>query len=122
MTDQKRRVELDYTNWRGERRIRRVVPNGCMTFESNAWHPEPQWLMWATDEKGEDLKGYAVAGIHSCKPVVEKSAEENQWLLHCRHGQSCYRHGVCLFGCPLKGHPKLHQWMADEAGKSVERL
>ena len=34
-------VYIDYTNWRGDRRIRRIVPRELWYGES-PWHVEPQ--------------------------------------------------------------------------------
>jgi hypothetical protein len=41
-------VIIDYTNWRGERAMRRVQPIS-FEFASNRWHVEKQWLMTAID-------------------------------------------------------------------------
>lgn len=52
MTEQ--RVRILYTNYRGETALRTVVPIR-LHFGSTSWHPEPQWLMDATDvQKGEE--------------------------------------------------------------------
>lgn len=61
-------VRIDYTNYRGERRERRIVPI-AIRFTANEWHPEPQWLMHAIDiEKaaaGEPAgRDFAMKGIH----------------------------------------------------------
>lgn len=66
--DEPGEVRIDYTNWRGVRRIRRVVPVK-FEFGSNEWHPEPQWLMEARDldieEEGvNSLRTFALKGIH----------------------------------------------------------
>lgn len=58
-----RTVTLDYTNHRGERRTRRVLP-AKIWFGSTEFHPEPQWLLQAYDlEKGKD-RDFAIKGIH----------------------------------------------------------
>jgi hypothetical protein len=60
-----REVIIDYTNWRGERAKRRVVPIS-LVFTYNEWHPEQQWLMIALDsENGGKKKFFAMKGIHS---------------------------------------------------------
>lgn len=52
MSDE-REVRVHYTNWRGEKRWRRIIPTRIW-FGSTKWHPEPQWLLDALDlEKGE---------------------------------------------------------------------
>ena len=57
-------VIIDYTNWRGERRERKIVPQ-CIAFESTKYHPGQQWLLVATDlEKGE-RRTFAMDSIHS---------------------------------------------------------
>jgi predicted DNA-binding transcriptional regulator YafY len=57
-------VVIDYTNWRGERSLRRIRPL-AIAFENNEWHPETQWLLEAVDlEKGEN-RTFAMNNIHS---------------------------------------------------------
>ena len=64
MTDLAQEVIIDYTNWRGERAMRRIRPTGRVTFENNEWHPETQWLLEAVDiDKGE-IRSFALANIH----------------------------------------------------------
>lgn len=68
-----REVEIDYTNWRSERRIRRIQPIG-ISFESTEWHPHPQWLLHAFDiEDDRALKMFSMATIHSWKAMKESS-------------------------------------------------
>lgn len=63
MSDPRKHVIIDYTNWRGERGLRRIVPL-AMRFENNEWHTESQWLLEADDvEKGE-TRTFAVVNIH----------------------------------------------------------
>lgn len=62
-----RRVVIDYTNWRGERREYVVEPS-AMFWGSNEWHPEPQWLMIAV-ELGRDKRTFALKNIHSWRTV-----------------------------------------------------
>lgn len=57
-------VEIDYTNWRGERRVREIRPFR-LSFESNEWHPQKQWLLYAFDRGDGKLKSFALRGIHS---------------------------------------------------------
>lgn len=66
-TGNETRVEIDYTNWRGERSIR-TITSGRVKFASNEWHPEPQWLLEAYDwPKG--WRDFAMEDIHSWKPA-----------------------------------------------------
>lgn len=61
-------VEIDYTNYRGERRKRRVIPR-CIEWENSERHTQMQWVLRALDvEKGE-ARGFAMKDIHSWKPV-----------------------------------------------------
>jgi hypothetical protein len=114
-------VEIDYTNWRGKRSIRQIVPRR-LVWENNEWHPETQWLIHALDFAKGVERTFAVKSIHSWKPFVEKPKDENQWLLHCRHGQSCFRHGQCMYGCKLKDNPKLKEWMQQEAAETMKSV
>jgi predicted DNA-binding transcriptional regulator YafY len=59
-----KRVVIDYTNWRGERRTRTIIPTGLMMFEANEWHPTPQWLFGAHDPEDGKFKLYAMSGVH----------------------------------------------------------
>jgi hypothetical protein len=69
MADPCREIEIDYTNWRGERRWRRIRPTGRIDFENNEWHPETQWLLEAVDVEDDKTKTFALAGIHECRPA-----------------------------------------------------
>lgn len=63
MADPAREVMIDYTNWRGERSLRRIRPLQ-IDFENNEWHPETQWLLLAIDvDKGEP-RAFALKNIH----------------------------------------------------------
>lgn len=64
MSDLRKRVIIDYTNWRGERGERVISPMYLM-FAKDKWHPTTQWLLQAVDvEKGEH-RAFALANIHS---------------------------------------------------------
>lgn len=60
-------VTIDYTNWRGERSTRRIQPRG-LTYESTEHHPEAQWILHALCLEREDVRSFAVAGIHAWLP------------------------------------------------------
>lgn len=63
------RVIIDYTNHRGERSKRNIIP-AEVVFAYNDWHPEPQWLLRAYDiKKGED-RHFAMNNIHSWEPAT----------------------------------------------------
>lgn len=57
-------VSIDYTNWRGERRVRTIRPIG-VSFGHNQWHEKPQWLLQALDVEDGKVKTFAMSGIHS---------------------------------------------------------
>ena len=61
-------VVIDYTNWRGIRSERKIVPKR-ITFGSTEHHPDPQWLLMAEDvEKGVD-RSFAMSCIHSWRSL-----------------------------------------------------
>jgi predicted DNA-binding transcriptional regulator YafY len=62
-----RQVVIDYTNHRGERRKRVVVPS-FVAFEFNEWHPQAQWLLHAWDVEKAAMRTFAMAGIHEWLP------------------------------------------------------
>jgi predicted DNA-binding transcriptional regulator YafY len=64
MSDPKKHVIIDYTNWRGERRLRGIRPIN-LAFKSNEWHPETQWLLEAIDLTDGKIKTFALKNIHS---------------------------------------------------------
>lgn len=60
-------VTIEYTNWRGERRRRRIRPLRFY-FGEVTWHPGQQWLMDAVDlDRTDDnrTRTFALAGVHS---------------------------------------------------------
>lgn len=60
---EKQEVIIYYTNYRGETAERRIRPLRLI-FESNEWHPEPQWLLEAVDiEKGAQ-RTFSLSTIH----------------------------------------------------------
>jgi predicted DNA-binding transcriptional regulator YafY len=61
-------VEIDYTNWRGERSKRLIVPMS-VSWTNNEWHPETQWLLEALDVNIREGRTFALANIHSWTPA-----------------------------------------------------
>lgn len=57
-------VVIDYTNYRGERSERRIIPIS-IKYEYNEWHPDKQWLLSAYDLDKGVLRFFAMADIHS---------------------------------------------------------
>lgn len=62
-------VLIDYTNWRAERRWRRVRPVR-IAFENSEWHPETQWIMHAVDLELMCNREFAMKDIHAWKPTA----------------------------------------------------
>lgn len=58
-------VSIDYTNWKGSRRTRKVLPI-TIQFIKSEWHPEEQWVLLAYDleEESTPIKYFAMATIH----------------------------------------------------------
>ena len=61
-------VRIDYTNYQGKRSIRRIIPRSIV-FESNEYHPEKQWLLYAFDLEKQEFRNFAMKDIHSWNPV-----------------------------------------------------
>lgn len=68
-------VTIDYTNWRGERGLRRIHPMR-IAFENNKWHPETQWLLEAIDLSKGELRTFAIANIHVWTPAPSAGEEK----------------------------------------------
>lgn len=60
-------VEIDYTNWKGERTKRRIKPQ-LIYFGWNDWHNgATQWFLLALDVDKHAERHFAMANIHSWK-------------------------------------------------------
>lgn len=72
MSDPRTEVIIDYTNWRGKRSIRRIIPIS-VSFENNEYHTETQWLLEAVDLNDSDhkVKTFALKDIHSWQPPLD---------------------------------------------------
>lgn len=55
-------MELDYTNWRGERALRQVLPQRLYEGETE-WHPERQRLLDALDLDKNAQRSFCMADI-----------------------------------------------------------
>lgn len=64
--NQQQIVVIDYTNHRGERSERTILPQR-MFFGANEWHTDPQWLVEAMDIEKNALRTFALRDIHSWK-------------------------------------------------------
>lgn len=59
----KRIVEIDYTNYRGERSRRRILP-GRIHYGVSAYHDGPQWFVDAIDVERSVNRTFALADVH----------------------------------------------------------
>lgn len=57
-------VTIDYTNYKGERRERRIVPERIY-WGSTEHHPSRQWLLDAYDVEKDAARTFAMSNIHS---------------------------------------------------------
>lgn len=55
-------VEVEYTNYRGEKAVRRVEPQRIW-FGSTDFHPEPQWLLDVFDLGRAAIRTFAMRDI-----------------------------------------------------------
>jgi hypothetical protein len=61
-------VIIDYTNYRGERAKREIVPS-FLHWGSTEFHPEKQWLLHAFDISKDAHRIFAMKDIHSWTPA-----------------------------------------------------
>lgn len=62
-------VWIDYTNHKGERRERLILPQK-LYWGSSQWHPEPQWLLAALDVEKKARRDFAMQEIHQWTPAT----------------------------------------------------
>ncbi|MBD9390170.1 hypothetical protein IB237_23495 [Agrobacterium sp. AGB01] len=70
-------LELPYKNWRGEISTRKIQPIR-IEFGSTEWHPEPQWLLVATDVEKNAERSFALKDFNPQQPsrtVVTKGLD-----------------------------------------------
>ena len=90
---QPRPVVIDYTNWKGVRRLRTVLPFS-LSYKKSPWHPTAQWIMEAYDvEDDNKLKDFALMGIHSFEHVVE-TTPGNDYYERCAEYDELKRLGL----------------------------
>lgn len=60
-------IEIDYTNHRGERRVRKILPVGPLFFADNQYHTTEQWLFNALDMEHPEQKAktFALSGLNN---------------------------------------------------------
>jgi predicted DNA-binding transcriptional regulator YafY len=57
-------VTINYTNYKGQTANRKIVPHS-IHFGKTEFHPQPQWLLTATDIDKNELRVFALKDIHS---------------------------------------------------------
>lgn len=62
-------VIIDYTNHRGERAKREIIPLE-LKWEVSEWHLEPQWVIRALDLEKAAERHFAMKSIHSWEPKL----------------------------------------------------
>jgi predicted DNA-binding transcriptional regulator YafY len=63
-------VVIDYTNHRGERRERMIIPHaGSLRFAETPDHTPAQWVFNATDVEKGATRTFALANVHSWRPL-----------------------------------------------------
>lgn len=72
-TGLKRLVTIDYTNWKGNRRKRQVLPVEIV-FAKTSYHPEVQWLLVAWDIEDMEQRTFAIKDIHSWEPPNDSTS------------------------------------------------
>jgi hypothetical protein len=61
--DKEKYIQIDYTNWRNIRSIRKILPIRIY-FAATDFHPDPQWLLEAFDSEKKENKSFALKMIH----------------------------------------------------------
>lgn len=67
METKTKNVKILYTNWRGEKAWRTILPENIY-FGSTEYHPEEQWLLKAFDVEKNAYRDFAVKDIASWIP------------------------------------------------------
>ena len=66
--ENKKIVEIVYTNWKGVTAIRHIIPKDIF-FGSTEWHQEEQWLLNAFDVEKQADRSFALKDIQSWKQL-----------------------------------------------------
>jgi predicted DNA-binding transcriptional regulator YafY len=64
-----REVWIDYTNYKGERKWRHIIPRGIM-FCTSDWHPDLQWVIYATDLDKDQPREFALKDIRAWRSTA----------------------------------------------------
>ncbi len=68
----KQQVTIVYTNWKGEKSKRHIIPKKIY-FGSTSWHPEEQWLLLAFDIDKQEDRNFAIKDIEKWENIKEKT-------------------------------------------------
>jgi hypothetical protein len=68
-------VEIDYTNWGSERRLRVIHPFEW-AWTSSEWHTEPGWMVHATDIEDGKAKWFALSGVHAWRDLPARTKNQ----------------------------------------------
>ncbi len=55
-------ISFVYTNWKGEMRLRQVIPQRIW-FGATEYHQEPQWLLQGIDVQKDEVRDFALKDI-----------------------------------------------------------
>lgn len=66
MSQDPKSVVIDYTNWRGVRAERTILPLRWF-WGHNAVHQDEQWLLEAMDQAKGEVRIFALTNFHSWK-------------------------------------------------------
>ena len=66
--DDRRKVNILYTNWKGVTANRNIVPIS-IEFKSTEWHKDEQWILNAFDIDKQSERGFAMKDIKSWNVV-----------------------------------------------------
>ena len=61
-----KQVQILYTNWKGETRLRTIIPIS-IEFKSTEWHKEEQWILNALDVEKNEMRSFAIKDIKEWK-------------------------------------------------------
>jgi predicted DNA-binding transcriptional regulator YafY len=56
-------VTIDYTNYKGERAIRKILPVR-LDCGKNQWHKEDQYFIVAIDLEKDEIRTFSIKDIH----------------------------------------------------------
>lgn len=65
-----KRVLIDYTNWKGQRSLRWIMPEKVF-FGPTEFHRTPQWILSAFDVEKKAWRHFAMADIKSWRQEAE---------------------------------------------------